>query len=155
MTPAEYEELVKQLLEELSKSFKDLNGRFTYGAKNRLLGTSEYKHQIDVSFENDRWLILIECKRWNRLIGVEEMLVLASRRVDIEAANPHRHTWLSIASREGATRSAMTLAKHFRISIDTVRSTKEYAMRLRSRINVGATDALSLGDSFRLEVTRG
>ena len=155
MTPTEYELLVQKLVDELASAFSDMAGNVIgSGARNRISGLSGYKHQIDVSMTAGEWLILVECKRWNTKIGVEEVLVLASRVADINPTVPGRQIWVSMVSCKGATRGAQALARHFHLNVDTVESPHEYAVRLRNHVAVGQRDNLGLGDSCKVEVIR-
>jgi hypothetical protein len=153
MTPAEYEQVVCKLVGEISSSFVDMIDRLPdSGRSNQVAGASHYKHQIDVSLRSNRWLVLIECKRWERRIRVQEVLVLASRATDIKAAHPECKFWVSLATTKGASRNAQKLAEYFHISLDCVRSAREYAVRLRNHVNLGEHDDLAISDRALIEV---
>lgn len=105
------------------------------------------------------WLVLVECKRWERRITVKEVLVLASRAADIraaiEAAELERQVWVSLATTEGASSNAALLARQFKISLDRVRSAREYAVRLRYHVNLAQHDGLLISDRVDVDCARG
>src|SRR5258706_12545028 len=89
MTPAEYEQLVADIAGGIREGAADLQDLVLASAgANRLPGASSYRHQIDVSLEGPKRVFLIECKRWDEKVGVEEVLVLAARASDILQARP-------------------------------------------------------------------
>jgi hypothetical protein len=121
MTGSEYESLVQDLIRKLKNDIPPLsNAIVNHGKKNSkslnlILGKSGYRHQIDVSLSTKDHLILIECKCLNRLIGVAEMLVLASRLADIRELESEggREVSALIISKKGASGPAIRLSRHF------------------------------------------
>jgi hypothetical protein len=122
------------------------------GSKNRVTGASEYKHQIDVSLKVGEWIVLVECKRWYVRVGVQEVLVLASRAADIGERNPNRKLWISLVSTQGASKNARALARQFNIKLDTVHTPREYAIGLRSQMNIRRQDSVGVGIQEHAEV---
>jgi Restriction endonuclease len=86
-TPAQYEQVVSQLLRTYLKDQGMGNLECFRGKKYR--GRSGQEYEIDVAFEirvgEIFLLILVECKRWVRAVGVEEVSSLAYRLRDIGA----------------------------------------------------------------------
>lgn len=155
MTPAEYERLVGKFVKETSSSFADMAAAVSgFGSSNKVPGASGYKHQIDVSLTVASWLVLVECKRWHKRVGVQEVLVLASRVADIRPTVPERQIWAALVTIKGGSANALALARHFGISIDCVHSPEEYSLRLRSQVKVGVGDAMPLADRVVAEVVR-
>lgn len=153
MTPPEYEKVVAEIIRGiLSKgdSLKELPIR--YGNKNRLIGASGYKHQIDVSFDPSDKLYIVECKRWKKRIGVAEILVLASRARDIENAYPGKVVTAIIASQVGATKGAMLLAKFFKIEISVAKSEYKFGLRLGRSIFLALKESVTIKENASLVV---
>jgi restriction system protein len=86
-TPAEYEAIVEGLLKLAVKrdGYEDL---VTHRLK-KYLGKSGHEHAIDVAFELTiaglRFLVLVECKRYRRRVGIDDVMELAYRIRDIGA----------------------------------------------------------------------
>ncbi len=67
MTHIEYEIMVSEIAELFANNpLEDKPWKFSKGRKNRIIGFSGYKHQIDVSLECDTDLVLLECKKWKK-----------------------------------------------------------------------------------------
>jgi hypothetical protein len=104
MTPSEYEIVVANIVSGICRGAENLDGlELAFGRSNRLEGGSGYKHQIDVSLSVGRAIYLIECKRWDDKIGVEEVMVLAARGSDISHLNSAATIKAILASKTGAT----------------------------------------------------
>lgn len=154
MTPSAYEKLFAQIIQGIRSSDDRLkNLPIGSGAKNRISGSSGYKHQIDVSFDYDGHLYIVECKRWKSKIGVAEILVLASRRQDIESAHPGPPVFAIIVSQLSATRGASQLARHYGIEISSAKSAHEYGLRLGSSIFLAAGESVGVSDSVTVNVS--
>ena len=82
------------------------------GTKNRYKGISGYKHQIDVSFEDDDKIGIIECKRYVKKVSTKDILVLITRQRDI-ALGYRKKVFASLFITKGFTAGAQTLAKHY------------------------------------------
>jgi hypothetical protein len=155
MSPVEYERVVADLIRDLEATLPDLeNANIGVGYGNRIQGSSGYRHQIDVSLKTDAFLLLIECKRWKDRVGVNEVLVLASRAADIRAQNPTLMVWPALVTTRGVTRDAPKLAESFRVGIDVVKNTLEYAIRIRHRVYSGVRSGVRLGDLVEAEVRK-
>ena len=153
MTPDEYENVVAGIVSGICQSAPELGGlRLGSGRANRLPGASGYKHQIDVSLSGSENIYLVECKRWEHKIGVDEVMVLAARATDIIQANSGVTFQAILASTVGATRGAKTLANYFQIQLEIVRSAHEFGMRIGKNVRVGIAETLRLGDSLACTV---
>lgn len=147
MTPSEYERVVADIVQGICAAAPELKGlTLGFGRNNRHAGASGYRHQIDVSLTGERHIYLIECKRWEAKIGVEEVMVLAARGTDIAQAHDNVTLHAVLASKVGATRGAITLAQHFRIQLETVRSAQEFGFRIGKNARVGVVDRLVITD---------
>jgi hypothetical protein len=156
MTGLQYEALVRKMVREFRAITQALG---TYkvkgGAGKRVLGASGFQHQIDVMVRNPTDLLLIECKRWKKKVGVGPVMILAARIIDIRAAVPATRVHGSIVSMKKITPKARILAKYFRIEIDTVRSLHEYAIRVFNHIFAGFLETAQATDTVNADVTRG
>ena len=129
----EYERLVHQIVEQLCISATSTSlGSLTAscGRKNRILGASGYPHQIDVSLQDDCRLFLIECKKWKWPIDVSAVLTMSSRKADIAAMYPDLTVIAIIVSSDRPTKGAITLARHFQMELEIVKSANDFGMRL-------------------------
>jgi len=151
----EYERLVHKLISELtqpaeSSCFPEIAG----GRQNKIAGASGFPHQIDVSLKTGRTLLLFECKYWGDPVDVEPVLVIASRLVDVRAANPGLEVKAAVVSTKDPTAGAQSLARYFDVRLDVVATPSEYALLIRDRLFLGRTDPLPLGLVERATVVK-
>lgn len=144
MTPKDYEQVVSDIARGIQDGAADLsNFKLGYGAKNRIRGTSGYRHQIDVSLVSPERVYLIECKLWGRKVGVAEILTLAARAADIGALRSDLLVDCILASNAGPTRGAKKLIAHFGIQVEAVKSASEFGFKLGKNIHLGVVDVIS------------
>lgn len=87
MLPAEYEELISQIIKRMTNSSQLIeDGEIKSGSKNKWEGKSGFHHQIDVSLENQTDVLLAECKFWTDSVPAEAFLTLWARVLDISRA---------------------------------------------------------------------
>lgn len=145
MTPAEYELLLADIVRGIQQCYSDLSSlKLGTGRKNHIKGASGYNHQIDVSFLDLHRLFIIECKRWNKRIGVAEILILASRAIDVQQLSSSLMVSPILACTKGASSNAQRLADHFNISIEIVKSAHEFGLRLGKRIYQATCDEMGI-----------
>lgn len=155
MTPSEYEIVVADIVSGICNGAANLGGlKLGSGRSNRLEGRSGYKHQIDVSLSSCTALYLIECKRWDDKIGIQEVMVLAARDTDISQLHPSANIKAILVSKTGATRGAKMLASHFGIDLEIVSSPREFGLRIGRHISLGVADSTALRDDASCEVVR-
>ncbi len=155
MSPEEYETIVSEIVAGICRGAPELSDlKLGFGRRNKLQGASSYKHQIDVSLTGVPNIYLIECKRWDDKIGVEEIMVLAARGTDIAQSRKSVKVHCILATKVGATRGAVTLAQYFGIELEIVRSAQEFGMRIGKRVSVGMVDQLAITDSASCTLTR-
>jgi hypothetical protein len=118
------------------------------------MGASGFSHQIDASVHSPSKLLLVECKYWTDPVDVEPVLVLASRMADIQSNYPGTSVHGSIVSKQEPTSGAKTLASYFGISIDTVQSPRDYALRIFHQVFIGFHDVLPARDFMTFEVIK-
>ena len=75
MTSHEYERITKSLFACIVEQVEGVTPQHVqYGLRNRVKGDSGYRHQIDVSVEGTRDLLLVECKMWKDRVRVPAFL---------------------------------------------------------------------------------
>ena len=85
MTPEEYEGLISTVVSGMTNKYDLIKeGKTKKGRSNSWKGISGFGHQIDVSYENDKDVLLVECKRWKNSIPAATFLALWARVIDIE-----------------------------------------------------------------------
>ena len=110
LTPQEYEELVKILIDSLLKNNDVLKiENVRYGKGNKIEGASSHKHQIDIAYRDlqNQSLILVECKRWQSKIKIEHVLAFHCRLEDIRKKQNVilKELWLQLLDIRGAPRN--------------------------------------------------
>jgi hypothetical protein len=148
MTPAEYEKLVREIVESIATTFGVKSEDIGHGRGNRCMGASGYPHQIDVCVRGAKELVLIECKHWKKKekdknVSLEAVLVFIARVCDIQRLSAGMKIHAHIVSRNGFTRGALKVAKYFEVEPSQVRSPREFVLRYKDRWNIGVADDLN------------
>ena len=117
-------------------------------------GGSGYTHQIDVSVRSKSRLLLIECKLLKGYAGVNSVLVLRSRIMDVREANPELEVLGSIVSTKRPTAGAWLLAKYYGIRLDTARDVGDYAISIGSEVFGIKSAVVSTSATLELKVIR-
>jgi len=130
MNPSEYEELVADIIAQLTKREGYRGGKGPRVLRNQVLrGKSGQNHQIDIVVDVEqmgvRYFTLIECKYWNRPIGVDAVMVLANRIEDLGA-----HKGILVTT-IGYQRGAYKLAKMKGIALVVCRGQEEFVVKMR------------------------
>lgn len=155
MKPAEYEQLVADIANDICRTAPELQGLVLgRGRNNKLLGASGYRHQIDVSLQEEKQVFLIECKHWNARVGVAEVLVMAGRARDIQAHTPNCTVTAVLVSVKGASRGAHKLAQHFGVEIEIAKSASEFGLRIGRFVHQAVSDDLSVSDHWEVTIIR-
>jgi hypothetical protein len=97
----------------------------------------------------------LELKCLKKRIGVKEMLVLASRRADIAAANPSQTVHASMASLRRPSKSVPKLALHFQLELAIVEDVYSYGIRFSGNHFIGHVERANAADSCGSVVSRG
>lgn len=88
MDSKEYEQLISNISQELTNDTMLRSiGRKQFGRDNHWEGASGFRHQIDVSIDNNSDALLIECKLWTHEVRAIEFLTHLGRLIDIRG-NP-------------------------------------------------------------------
>lgn len=91
-----------------------------------MTGLSGYTHQIDVLYRMKIWLtellVLVECKQYEKRVGIDELLEFKSRLEDLRA-----HKGVFVTS-SGYQSGAIEFARANRIALLVVNATKELAV---------------------------
>jgi hypothetical protein len=152
---ADYEALFDRLVQGLRQGSSLSDFRQSSGRTNRHLGASGYPHQIDLSVAGPTDLYIFELKCLKKSIGVEEVLVFASRRADVAAANPNLTVHASMVSLRRPSRNAPGLAKHFGVELEIVEDLHSYGIRFSGSHFIGHSERVNATDSCDAEVSRG
>ncbi len=138
MKGSDYEQVVAEVVETVAKIVDGhLSGTPESGRKNRLLGASGYRHQIDVSLLNDDVKLLIECKHWARRVSPAALLAFAARVIDIAAADHNRPTIPTLVTTRDVQPGAALLAAYFGIEVMIVATVQDFAFRYRNHLVKG------------------
>lgn len=115
MESDEYEELVSTIATSLTNEPGLIDKpELHWGSGNFWQGASGFRHQIDVSLENERHVLLVECKCWNEgnRPKAEDFLTIWARVMDIEKGP---------ASRRRVFRGALVSSSSFQSGVETLR----------------------------------
>ena len=155
LSGADYEKLVHELV----STFRQAPGMENYaigaGTRNRMVGASGYRHQIDLSLESSERIFLLELKHYLSSVGVAELLVLAARLQDISAANKHKLVRALLVSKRKPSRNVPPLAQFFSVQVEVVESAHAYGLSFANLHFVGITEAANATDSCDAVVIRG
>lgn len=155
MSSDQYEQLVAEIIVGICADSRGLKSLcLGSGRTNRISGKSGYDHQIDVSLHDDKRLFIVECKCWSDPIGVEEVLVLAARAVDIAAHMEGRNVFSIIVSTKPASAGAQKLASHFGVSLEVAKSASEFGLRIGRHVAIGVADSATASDYVEATVIR-
>jgi hypothetical protein len=124
-TSKDYELLVRGLIEQKLSGVSGVDLiEILHNAK--IKGLSGYEHQIDVAYRFRIWkteiLVLVECKQYQKRVGVDELLEFKSRLDDVRA---HKGIFITSSSFQ---RGAREFAKANRIALMVVRGTRHWAV---------------------------
>ena len=104
-TPGALKSLFKHLLpdREILQSLEGLRLNRTTSEKPHWQGASGYQHQIDESFTTDdeRVIVLIECKHWSNTIDIPAFSTFLIRLVDIAMKDQGRTVLGILATTQG------------------------------------------------------
>ena len=153
-TGAVYETLVHELVASFCQATPLNSYLIGHGAKNRILGASGYKHQIDLSLVGTSKIFIIEMKCLKRSIGVKEILVLAARLIDIQRLASERTVVASIISKFSPSRNVKPLAQQFGIQVDVVENPQSFAVTFLSQHFVGIHEKATASTYMDAEIIR-
>ena len=125
-TSRNYELLVRNLIEQEMSGISGVQLiEILHNAK--LKGLSGYEHQIDVAYRFRIWktemLVIVECKQYQKSVGVDDLLEFRSRVEDLRA-----HKGIFVTS-SGFQSGAVEFAQANRIALLIVRGTKSWNVR--------------------------
>jgi hypothetical protein len=136
MTPQEYEQIVSEIAQSI---FERVEGtaphQVKYGKKNRWVGASGYRHQIDVSVQSHQDLILVECKYWNKNVPAHAILTFFARVYDIRPTfNGQVHP--VIVTKVGFQAGAEPLAAYYNINLQVIPSASAFGFMYKNLLLV-------------------
>ena len=142
LTPAEYERLVQKIVDTCSNQ-PNLE-KHGCGARNKILGWSGQKHQIDVSFryKDTQKFLLIECKQCSRRIAIDDVILFHGRITDIGLKEGQTPAGMMCAAK-GYTKGAEKYAKAYDIRLAEVRDDAEFTIPYPK---VGNVTQLTIGE---------
>jgi hypothetical protein len=142
LSPQEYEELVKKLIDSLLRNNDVLKiENIDYGKGNKIEGASGHKHQIDIAYRDpqNQSLILIECKRWQSKIKIDHVLTFHCRLVDI--LNRQNVTTEGImVTTVGYQKGAKKYGDKYGIKLGKVKDESEFGIFIRNLGFMGVVD---------------
>ena len=155
MTPGQYEQLLAEIADGICRAAPDLQSLVLgSGRNNKIEGASGYGHQIDVSLQDPARLFIIECKYWTDRIGVQEVLVLCARTIDIAGRLKGCSITPILVSVKGASAGAVKLARHFGVTIEIAVSASEFGLRIGKFVTQAVTDRVVMSDHCEATVLR-
>ena len=133
MNSTEYEALVSKVATKMTNYPELIRlGTVNYGSKNKWRGASGFCHQVDVSLENDRDVLLVECKHWKENLKAETFLVQLARVIDIATGpdSKNRAVRGAIVTSRGFQRGVYKLEEHYKrcVSLFKVSSDEEFTV---------------------------
>jgi len=145
-TGANYELLARKLIDSLQASGQLAEYEGGSGPRNRMAGASGYKHQIDLSLQSEKALFLLELKYLGKPVGVAELLILASRKADLEARFAPTPVHASLVTTMKPSRNVRPLAAHFGVNIDFVADLSSYALTFDLNRFLGHVESAQAAD---------
>ena len=134
MKPQDYEELVGDVIAQLEDKRMDLI------RNQKLKGKSGQSHQIDLVVDFERmgvvYRTLVECKYWNKRVGVESVMVLAKRKEDLGAQKG------ILVTTVGFQRGAFRIAKAEGIALIICRDKDDFLVETRRNLGASRTSSL-------------
>lgn len=126
MTPKEYEQVVAELSRALYEIAEgNAPPKVEDGFNNKWKGASTYCHQIDVSVEGPKDIVLIECKNWGSEVTVPAFLTFLARVIDIVPVHNTKKIHSKVVTTVGFDPGVRTLAGYYEIGLHQVRSASE------------------------------
>jgi hypothetical protein len=121
MEPTDYEVMVADICQQIVGE-----ERATIHRRKKFAGKSGQHHEIDVSVEfrymKVRFLVLLECKWWNKQVGADQIMILAQRMEDIGAQKG------ILVTKVGFQRGAFTVARSKGIALVLCRTPQEFGV---------------------------
>lgn len=152
MTPRDYEQVVVELSKELYKLAEgNASLDVAEGPDNKWKGASTYRHQIDVSIEGSKDIILIECKNWSTKVTVPAFLTFLARVMDIAPAQTTKTIHSKIVTTVGFDPGVRILADYYKIDLHHVRSASEFALQFKDFGWQGIADLATARDEVRVD----
>lgn len=156
MDSVEYEELVSSVAQKVRVGMPQLHGSaIGFGATNRIQGASGYHHQIDVSLEAARILLLVECKNWQKKVDTVAILAFCARFIDITARlDNQKKVVAALATLKGFDPGAVQLAEFFGVDLWHVTNEQEFVCRIEHVVSVGLVDSGGVSDRVLIKAVR-
>lgn len=133
----DYERVTSEIMRPI---YERVHGRvpeptLRHGDANEWVGASGFPHQIDASIEGPHRILLIECKHWEKPIGVEHVLTFVARIHDIRKANPSKDIHAHLVTKTGFTQPLRQFAEHYSITCDVIPDAGNFAVQYEGLID--------------------
>ena len=149
----DFEDLLGRLAASIAADIPSLVGLTpSIGRDSHVKGASGFNHQIDVAIQSAGHVVLVECKCWRKVVGVEDLLVFIARTIDIREGDRAARVDAVFATTVGVSEDAARLAKHFKIDVGVVRGEAEFAIKIGNLLTVAVTENSGVKDSVEAEI---
>src|SRR3990170_5153392 len=126
---AEYEEITAEIEAALFEQVEGLKPeQVRHGRSNLRVGISGFPHQIDVSVEGEKDVLLAECKSWNQNVDVPRFLTFLARILDIRPTEQGRTIHSAVVTTKGFDSGITKLADYYGITLHTVISPTDFVV---------------------------
>ena len=152
---AEYEEITAEIEAALFEQVEGLKPeQVRHGRSNLRVGISGFPHQIDVSVEGEKDVLLAECKSWNQNVDVPRFLTFLARILDIRPTEQGRTIHSAVVTTKGFDSGITKLADYYGITLHTVTSPTDFVVKYKNLFSIRKSDQVPFSDEVLLEVKR-
>ncbi len=152
---AEYEEITAEIEAALFEQVEGLKPEHVkHGRSNRCVGISGFPHQIDVSVQGEKDVLLVECKCWNDNVDVPRFLTFLARILDIRPTEKGRTIHSAVVTTKGFDSGITKLAAYYGITLHTVTSSTDFVVKYKNLFAICKSDQVGVSDEVLLEVKR-
>jgi hypothetical protein len=152
---AEYEKITAEIEAELFEQVEGLKPeQVKHGRSNLWAGISGFPHQIDVSVEGEKDVLLAECKCWIQNVDVDRFLTFLARILDIRPTEQGRMIHSAVVTTKGFDSGITKLAGYYGINLHTVTSPTDFVLKYKNLFSISKSDQVSVSEEVLLEVKR-
>ena len=152
---AEYEEITAEIEAALFEQVEGLKPeQVRHGRSNLWVGISGFPHQIDVSVEGEKDVLLVECKCWTQNVDVPRFLTFLARILDIRPTEQGRTIHSAVVTTKGFDSGITKLADYYGITLHTVTSPTDFVVKYKNLFSISKSDQVPFSDEVLLEVKR-
>jgi hypothetical protein len=152
ITSVEYERITSEIEAAVFAQVEGPKPELKHGRSNHWEGIAGYPHQIDVSVEGEKDILLAECKCWKKTVNVPPFLTFLGRILDIRLKNQGgKKIHGAVATTIGFQSGIKKLADHYEIELHTVTSPTEFAVKYKNLFSISKGDRVGLADEALVE----